>query len=445
VVADPLGQENLKNLETTEAQGPFSAESASGNQEPSDVAPTVVGQENTTPTDARPSESLEESNAPKSMAELSHSDRVRRNGFICLFTVGVLLLVRMLLDPLLLRRPMLEPNLNSGGLVFLGISMLSVSIANIIITTPSPEELSGAESGVRLVQRVVAGEEERRMLSEHGPGYALFHALVVPTVSGELVVIAKVLAILGQVALVSGLVYIGYHHFYSFRNGVGIAVIYLMLPYTSLFSGHVMHLLPAALIVWAVALYRRPVWSGVLIGLATGVSYYPLFLLPLWISFYWDRGAWRFTWGALAALAIGIGGLVFTSQDFGDYVEQLQRMFGFWLPRVEGLTGIWNLGWDPWFRLPLMVAYIVLSISFVFWPLRKNLGALIAYTAALMVSIQFWHGYDGGTHIAWYLPLCLMIFFRPNLSERFADTEVRDGGHRRRIRLDAEENVINAA
>lgn len=313
--------------------------------------------------------------------------------------------------------------------------MLSVSIANIIITSPGAEELSGAESGRKLVQRVAAEKEDHHNLQFHGPGYALFHALVVSTVQGGLGVVAKVLAIAGQIALVLGLVYIGHVHFLNFKNGVGVATLYLTLPYTSLYAGHVMHVLPAALLIWAVALYRHPWWSGALVGLATGVAYYPFFLLPLWLSFYWEKGFWGFVGGTVAALAVATGGLIFTSTDAAAFLAQVQQMFGFWWPRLEGLTGIWALGWDPWFRLPIMAAYVALSVSFVFWPLRKNYGALIAYTGALMVSVQFWHGYEGGSHMAWYLPLCLLVFFRPNLSERYITTEI-PLSPRRRLRLD---------
>jgi hypothetical protein len=400
------------------------------------TSPTPAGQDDSQGAEAKSTDTVE----PTPENELSRSDWIRRSGFVWLFSIGVLLLIRMMLDPLMARRPLLEPNLTTGGLVFLGISMLVVSIANMVITKPGREELKGAESGLRLVHRVAAEEEEKLQLNEFGPGYALFHALVVQTVSSELEWVAKSLAIFGQVMLVLGLVFIGHYHFNNFRIGVGIAVIYLMLPYTSLFSGHVMHVLPAALIVWAIALYRRPFWSGVMIGLAGGVSYYPVFLLPLWISFYWERGWRRFVTGAVTALIIGVGGLIFTSATIGDFFAQLQRMFGFWAPRLEGLSGIWSLGWDAWFRLPIMVAFFVLSISFIFWPTRKNVAALIAYTAAVMVSVQFWHGYEGGTHMAWYLPLCLVVFFRPNLSERYAETEIREST-RRRIRIDDGESI----
>jgi hypothetical protein len=69
-----------------------------------------------------------------------------------------------------------------------------------------------------------------------------------------------------------------------------------------------------------------------------------------------------------------------------------------------------------------LVAFLGLSISFVFWPARKDLGTLIAYSAAVMVAVQFWHGhiYGGGLLMAWYVPLALMAIFRPKLDERTA-------------------------
>ena len=161
------------------------------------------------------------------------------------------------------------------------------------------------------------------------------------------------------------------------------------------------------------------------IGLATTVAYYPFFLLPLWFSFYWERGARRFMLGVLIALAIGIGGLIFTSVDSADFLDQLKAMFGFWSPRMEGLEGIWALGWDNWWRLPILVAFVAFSVSFVAWPTQKNLGTLIAYTAAIMVAVQFWHGYGGGRNMAWYLPFLLLVIFRPNLSGRVATSELR--------------------
>ena len=381
-------------------------------------------------------------------------------GYIWLFSTGGMLLIRLLLDPTLVRRPMLAPNLTIGGLVFLACSLLTFLFANIVTNGVSDEEIEGARGAVKMLQREAAEDAETRQLKKHGPGFPLFHLLpVIPTfedgdqlmqTDAELPqhihryqIASQSLAILGQTALVLGLVLIGFFHFSNFKIGVGMATIYLMLPYTSQYTGDVMHILPAALLVWAVVSFRRPVWAGVCIGLASGVAYYPIFLLPLWISFYWDRGVKRFVLGVLSSLAFCVMGLALTSVDFGHFMDQLTAMFGFWLPLMDGLEGIWGLGWNRWYRLPILVAFIALCVSFVFWPLRKDLGMLFAYTGAIMVAVQFWHGFGGGLYMAWYLPMFLMVMFRPMMKGRIAVVELRDVS--RRARVDRPDDLLPAA
>jgi len=185
-----------------------------------------------------------------------------------------------------------------------------------------------------------------------------------------------------------------------------------------------LHVLPAALILWAMVSFRRPWLAGVLVGLATSVSYYPIFLLPLWASFYWERGIGRFMIGVLISIGVCICGLLFTSTDMMHFWQQLQAMFGFWFPMTNGLQGIWELGWNKWWRLPLLVAFMLFCISFVAWPTEKNIGTLVSYSAAIMLAVQFWHGFFGGLYMAWYLPMVLLTIFRPNLDGRVALAEV---------------------
>jgi hypothetical protein len=400
---------------------------------------------------------------PTPMTELKPSQRLQRAGYIWLLAVGGIFLVRLLIDPLFVRKPMLEPNLSIGGLVFLGCSLMIFSFADIMTAAPGSDDLEGAIGAVKMVKREAVDSAADKLLLERGPGYPLLHVFpVIWTFSGQrsmmkadttelatlvqMEMAAKAVVIFSHILMVVGIIALGYYHFSNFRNGVGMAVIYLMLPHTSLYAGHVMHLLPGVLILWAVVMYRQPVVAGVMLGLATGVAYYPFFLLPLWVSFYWDRGAGRFVAGMVTALALCIAGLLPTSPDAAAFVAQLKTMFGFWLPRMEGLEGIWSLGWDPWFRIPVMVAFITLCVSFVFWPMRKSLGTLIAYSSAVMVAVQFWHGYSGGIYLAWYVPLALAIFFRPNLSDRLAASELTPGwSTRRKLRIDNPQNVLDAA
>src|SRR5207237_674912 len=68
--------------------------------------------------------------------------------------------------------------------------------------------------------------------------------------------------------------------------------------------------------------------------------------------------------------------------------------------------------------IPIFLAYMALLILTAIWPWPKNLAQVIALSAALLVGIQFWYADQGGVYVLWYLPLLLLLVFRPNLEER---------------------------
>ncbi|MFO0906468.1 MAG: glycosyltransferase family 87 protein [Pirellulales bacterium] len=367
-------------------------------------------------------------------------------GYMALLFVGGIFLVRLLLDPTMARRPLLEPNLSTGGLIFIACSMFVFLMANVITSVPTDDDLHGPRSAVALLSREALPKEENG-LSRHGPGYAVLNLLPsVPTMSllnretdpknpqDVYAIVAKVMAILSHFAVVFGIVVVGYRHFDNLKMGIGAAALYLMLPYTALMTGRIDHILPAALLLWAVVSYRRPLVAGIFIGLAAGVVYYPVFLLPLWLSFYWQRGIWRFLAGVSATLGIMILSLMFVSSDWGEFQGNVQKMFGLWFPARQGLGGIWGLGWDPVYRLPVLAAFIAISGTLAIWPAQKNLGTLLSCSAAIMVATQFWHPHGGGIYVAWYLPLMLLTIFRPNLEDRVALTVLAESWFARRDR-----------
>ncbi len=239
--------------------------------------------------------------------------------------------------------------------------------------------------------------------------------------------IAKLVAILSHLAIIVGIIAIGYWHFNNVKMGIGAAALYLMLPYTSQMTGRVDHVLPTAMLVWAVLCYRRPLIAGMFLGLAIGIIYYPLFLLPLWFSFYWQRGLWRFAVGLVVVLSVMVLMLVLVSPDAAAFWQCFKKMFGLMSPQMEGLGGIWRLGWAPVYRYPILTAFVAMCGSFAIWPAQKNLGTLLSCSAAVMVATQFWHGYGGGLYMAWYLPLFLLTVFRPNLEDRVATNVISAG------------------
>lgn len=372
-------------------------------------------------------------------------------GYLWLFAVSAVWLIRMLLDPTMVRRPLLEPNLTNGGLIFIGVALFMFLMANVITANLSADDLKGAQGAEALLERRDSTHDDNKPEEywRYGPGYYFLHVLpsiptspfvrpsaAAPERAYELV--AKIMAIVSHLAVVCALVVIGYWHFENIKMGIGAATLYLMMPYTAQMTGHVDHVLPAALLLWAVVFYRRPMLAGIFIGLATSVFYYPLFLLPLWISFYWQRGLARFLGGIGGSIALMILSLVFVSNDIESFWLKFQPMFALWIPHTSGLKGIWGLGWEPWYRLPVIAACAALGIGLAIWPAHKNLGTLLSCSAAMMVAVQFWHGFGdgGGMYMAWYLPLLLMTVFRPNLEDRVALSVLGEGWFtKRRARL----------
>ncbi|MBW3596196.1 MAG: DUF2029 domain-containing protein [Planctomycetes bacterium] len=379
--------------------------------------------------------------------EFQEGRTLEKLGFLWLFGATGLVLIRLLLDPTMVRRPLLEPNLTIGGLTFIGCALFVFLMANVITSRATLEDLEGPRAADQLIHRRAVDNPELR--PEYGPGLSIVYLLPnistmtlskvrTPSVAEQRISIyaiaAKAVAILSHLAVVLGMVLIGHWHFNNLKMGIGAAVLYLMLPYTAQMTGRVPHVLPAALLIWAVVCYRRPVWAGALIGLAVGVSYYPLFLLPLWSNFYWRRGVLRFAAGAAATLALVALSLVFVSADAAAYGEQLRWMFGLWPPQMENLDGVWGLGWDSWYRITVMAAFVTLALGMALWPAQKNLGTLLSCSAAIMAAVQFWHGYGGGLYMAWYLPLLLLTVVRPNLEDRVAVSVLGEGWFSRRQR-----------
>ena len=56
----------------------------------------------------------------------------------------------------------------------------------------------------------------------------------------------------------------------------------------------------------------------------------------------------------------------------------------------------------------------------MYWPSPKNLAHVIALCAAVFISLQWWFADQGGVYTFWYVPLMLLMVFRPNLQDRVA-------------------------
>ena len=229
--------------------------------------------------------------------------------------------------------------------------------------------------------------------------------------------------LLAQFGVVWGLVAVGHCHFGNLKMGFAAAMVYLLLPYVNQMPGSLENVVPGMLLVMAVAIYRRPFFSGFLIGMAACLVFYPFFLIPLWCGFYLKRGFRRFLVGTFSAVMLMGLLLMFSPADYGPYSEQLASMFGLHSMCLTVPAGIWAF-LPVYYRIPIIAAYLVICFGLCLWPPQKNLATLIACSALLMLGVQFWMGNLGGLYMGWYLPLLLLTFFRPNLEDRVAQTTV---------------------
>jgi hypothetical protein len=347
-------------------------------------------------------------------------------GYLWLFCGSGYFLARCLLDLALVRRPALSPNLNLGGLAWMGGALL-VSLVAVAIRQPGEQE-AFRKSPVPVNQAEQQAESLANNLSQNlGNG-----SLAEETQTGlpRRFWVGRTLAVLCHLAIVVGLVLVGWRHFQDVHAGMAAATFYLLLPYTylllpytALHIGQWYHVWPAALLVWAVVCYRMPLLAGLLLGLAAGSTYFPVLVFPLWLSFYSRRGSGRFATGFVLAagfcMAV-IGGTLWLNGELPGTVRSALAEWQPWKePNPEHANGFWtHVLWGWVYRLPVFIAYVAFVLTTFLWPAPKNLAHLLALTAAVLIGFQFWYADRGGAYVLWYLPFLLLVVFRPNLADR---------------------------
>lgn len=341
-------------------------------------------------------------------------------GYVWLFVVTGLYLARLLADPILQRRPQLSQNLNAGGLIFLCASAF-VFLSTKAITEALPEStVVTVEHTKALINRENLPEPPE--LAEGpapGPAATLL-AAPVEIVFADLA--ARILSILTHGAVVAGLIVSGKKLFGDIHLGLASATLYMLLPCTAYDVGSFTHVLPAALIVWAIVFYRHPIVAGVFLGLASGAMFFPVFLLPLWFEFYGRRGRWRFGIALAAVALVLVGSLALTSRDGPTFINKTLgsidlQVLAFRAPDAPSIVpSFWNNNTQlSYYRLPVIALYCIQLALLTWLPRQKNVEHLLAHSTAIILGTQFWYTQQGGTYLLWYLPMLLMVMFRPRL------------------------------
>ena len=339
-------------------------------------------------------------------------------------TLSAVVMIRLLFDGVFHRRPRLNQNLNISGLLFLCLASFAFLMTNVFTKNLPDSAVRTVQRGSEFVQKIDTNHGEETV--DAGPTSSIL-AAGMGTISKTVApdkdtakldrLTAQLMAVFAHAAVLGGLIFIGWRHFGDIQIGVAMGTLYLLLPCTAFDVHKVNHVLPAAFIIWAVAAYRRPIISGGLLGMACGTLFFSIFLLPVWTMFYGrKRGGLRFAASMLLVSGVLLATLLRTAADGASLQSQLigtikwssLRFVGD--PTAPELGGLSNN-----VRIPLFAAFCVLLTVLSIWPRRKNLEHLIAHTAAVIVTTQVWYPQQTGMYFLWYVPILLLVIFRPRL------------------------------
>lgn len=359
-----------------------------------------------------------------------------------LLILSILLLIRLILDEGLTRRPRLEQNLNQSGLLFLCVPAFMILMAGALLGNPRETTYKAMEHARALLQRKeVTVDPAKKGEEQPAPTETLIAAggAAVAQLSGSLPksaaedspqairvenVIARVLVVAAHTTVIVGLMVIGKQHFASMQLGIAMSCLYLLLPCTAVNVHNLNHVLPAACLIWAIASYRKPIVSGILLGFAAGTLFFAVFLLPLWAVFYGKKGGLRFIVSVLGVFLVLVTALMMISNDASSLVNKLvttanwtaYRLLDDAMPVDSSLSQLFV-------RIPMAAIFFVMLTAMTVLPRPRNLENLLANSTCLVVAAQLWYPDDIGAYVLWYLPLFLLVIFRPRL-DRFTPPEI---------------------
>ena len=208
-----------------------------------------------------------------------------------------------------------------------------------------------------------------------------------------------------------------------------IVFVYAISPYLLGMVGELgleraSHIAAAPFILLALLFLTRPVLAGLLLGIATGMLYYPLFLAPLWFGYLRRRDGIRNGLMFLAAFAaVGIV-CVIMLMVMVKPVEESQSPLGAFLDdtimQQQFKAGYGNSPLSFWGQYPEFatwgkptagILYCLFCVVIAFLPRHVDARQLIPLTAAVLVSTQLVLSFGGGNYIGFYLAPLILTFF----------------------------------
>ena len=215
---------------------------------------------------------------------------------------------------------------------------------------------------------------------------------------------------------------------------------------------YISHIAPTAMTLVAFACLPVPALAGGALAMAAGVGFYPAFMAPAWLGYYWDerRSRWAFA-AAFAATAVAIAlpvmlmsqpaggrGLLGTIlwDTFGHHTDPQHygfSPFSFWGQRggIRGwfahpLIGSSSLG------SPLFLTFLTAVVGSFWLGRSKRPSQLALVTAVIAIAASLQKIHPTGTYVAWAYPFLLVGLFADRVGDpaaRHAKTAIEHVAH----------------
>ena len=189
----------------------------------------------------------------------------------------------------------------------------------------------------------------------------------------------------------------------------------------------VSHIAPASIVLLAFAALPSPALAGALLVAAAGTGFYPAFMGPAWLGYYWrDRQArYRFI-GACLVVSIALLGFVFAlsrpadglstmgtflRDSFGHHTDPAgygSSPFGFWGQKGGVRQAIMTPLLSSPLTSPAWVAFFALIAVSGLMARGRSPAALALLSGAIAMAATLVKPHASGTYMAWYYGLILI-------------------------------------
>ncbi len=214
------------------------------------------------------------------------------------------------------------------------------------------------------------------------------------------------------------------------KTALALVVIYAYSPYMLGIIGEIgieraSHVVGTPFILFAILLIRVPILSGLLLGWACGMVYYPVFLFPLYLGSVWkNQGVSKAVLFLVSFAIIGLICLMViqlmtvpSGEDsplmafLEDSILQQQFKEGY----GDSELSFW--GQYPtiakWGKPLVGLLYILFCGGLLFFPKSIQQERLAALTAVVLIGTQLVLSFGGGTYIGFYLAPLILVLFCP--------------------------------